>query len=355
MMANFRVVSNFGGVTSNYTFINDKFKINFGVSTSWYDRNHMMSYKPNILDYTYVNKGLKNEVSSFVKVHYNTRKKTILFGDVQYRDVSFKYQSNILDTARNLNMLNWRFINPKGGVKYIQDDNLSFYTSVGQTHREPTRNDLFNGYDDITPINGYTYIGGGVDTVDIHNIKPESVIDYELGADYRCKKVSIHLNGYFMDFSNEIASIGKLSYIGLPLRKNVSKSLRSGIEFDMTWVPVSGLSITQNVNYCYAKIKEYTTDYDMLTYKNVSPLLTPKVISNTTVCYNTKWLSVGVTARYLSKTFLDNTQNDLFVTPQYFIMDGYIHTDFIHILTSVEIGLVIFHVIIHKLLPSILL
>ena len=39
----------------------------------------------------------------------------------------------------------------------------------------------------------------------------------------------------------------------------------------------------------------------------------------------------------------------------YFIMDGYIHTDFIHILTSVEIGLVIFHVIIHKLLPSILL
>lgn len=320
-MANFRLVSNFYGITTNYSYTSNRFKFNFGGYVSRYDRSHMMSYRPSVTSYFYTNKGLKNEISSFVKAHYNLSKNIVIFGDIQYRNVTFNYVPDKINTS-NIDGLAWNFINPKGGVKYSQNNNLSYYASIGQTHREPTRNDLFNGYDDISPLNGNTYVGLGVDTIDIRNIKPESVIDYELGFDYCYKNFSTHLNGYYMDFKNEIAAIGRLSYIGLPLRKNVASSYRTGVEFDMTWKPIKGLVISQNINYCYAKIKEYTTDYDSLTYKNVTPLLTPNLISNTSISYTHNFLSIGVNGRYVSKSFLDNTQNNSFVTPEYFILGG---------------------------------
>ena len=75
------------------------------------------------------------------------------------------------------------------------------------------------------------------------------------------------------------------------------------------------------------KIKEYTTDYDSVTYRNVSPLLTPNFISNTTVSYNYKWITIGVNGRYVSKSYLDNTQNDNYVTPEYFLLDSYVQLE----------------------------
>ena len=162
-----------------------------------------------------------------------------------------------------------------------------------------------------------------IDTIDIRTIKPESVIDFEIGTEWRSKNLFIQLNGYYMDFKNEIVQIGQISYIGLPLRKNVASSFRSGVEFDVNWLVTTRLTFSQNLNYSYNKIKEYTNDYDQTTYKNVSPLLTPNLISNTSVSYKYKWITIGVNGRYVSKSYLDNAQNDKYVTPEFFLLDSY--------------------------------
>lgn len=318
-MAKFNLESNFGGLTSNYSLNKKKLKLNLGISTFFYNRKHLMSLQPNISSYLYTNSGTKIEFSSFGKIQYKI-KNFVLFADIQYRFVMFDYVPDN-SNGKDLNNIYWNFINPKGGIKYIQNNHVSYYLSVGQTNREPTRNDLFNGYDNIKPINGSNYIGG-TDTINIKNIKPESVIDIELGFDYISPKFKGHINGYYMDFKNEIAAIGRLSYIGLPLRKNVNSSFRSGVEIDLSYTPINGLTINQNFVYCYSKIREYTTDYDNITYKNVNPLLTPNIISNTNISYKNGWFMIGLSGRYVSKSYLDNTQNDNFITPDYFLLDG---------------------------------
>ena len=46
---------------------------------------------------------------------------------------------------------------------------------------------------------------------------------------------SVQANLYSMEFRDEIAPIGALSYIGTPLRKNVGASYRRGVEADVTY------------------------------------------------------------------------------------------------------------------------
>ncbi len=320
-MYKFKLKSNFYGIMSTFNYSKDRVKFQFGINTSSYDRTHMMSNYPNFGTNLYNNTGYKTEISSFMKLHYNLTKKLVSFIDLQYRSVTFIYASGDTSNKNRLDNIDYTFFNPKGGFRFNQNDNLSIYTSIGVNHREPTRNDLFNGYDDVSPINKYQYVGFGVDTIDIRNIKSEKVADFEIGVSYKSKKLSVDLNGYYMDFKNEIAQIGQMSYIGLPLRKNVKSSFRSGVEFDLLWTPIKGFVFSQNVNYSYNKIKEYTTDFDSITYKNVSPLLTPNIISNTSMSYSYKYITIGVNGRYVSKSYLDNTQNDKFVTPEFYLLD----------------------------------
>lgn len=151
---------------------------------------------------------------------------------------------------------------------------------------------------------------------DFTHVKPEQVTDYELGIKWQQRCVKLELNGYAMEFRNEIAAIGQLSYIGLPLRKNVTESYRRGLELTLKLRPVKGLELTTQANASRNRIRRYTTDYDSASYANVQPLLTPELILHQTVSYAiTSWLNTEVGAHYLSQAFLDNTNNSAYTVP----------------------------------------
>jgi outer membrane receptor for ferrienterochelin and colicin len=95
----------------------------------------------------------------------------------------------------------------------------------------------------------------------------------------------------------------------------VESSYRQGIEIDYSYVVRKWLSISGNATYMNAKIKEYTTDYDSITYVNVSPLLTPKVIFNQSVDFTYKKFEASVFMRYSGESYLDNTMNDSLIMP----------------------------------------
>ena len=79
-------------------------------------------------------------------------------------------------------------------------------------------------------------------------VKPESVWDFELGAEWRTKTLALKANLYDMEFRNEIAATGELSPIGQPLRKNVDKSFRRGVELEASWQVLSALRVTATAN-----------------------------------------------------------------------------------------------------------
>jgi iron complex outermembrane receptor protein len=311
---NFSVKSDFFGGIINYQYRKNKLTLNSGIHANNYVRYHSSYVEPNKNVLLYKNFGQKKEFATFLKLSYDIKKIT-LFADVQYRTVQFTYQAD-KNTPLNILPVNWQFINPKGGVSYSLKDKHLVYASIGKTSREPTRNDMFAGYDNIDSLN-YLEIGK------LNRVKPESVTDIEAGIKLLFQRFKLDLNIYSMEFKNEIAAIGQLSYIGLPLRKNVESSFRRGIELNFMVMPTKKLSLTTQANLSSNRIKTYTTDYDSVTYLNVQPLLTPQIIINQGITYSiNKKIKFDVNGRYMSKSYLDNSNNKNYMTPASLIINS---------------------------------
>ena len=145
-------------------------------------------------------------------------------------------------------------------------------------------------------------------------------MNIEVGFKFDYDKIKFDINGFSMQFENEIAAIGQISEVyGLPLRKNVPKSSRNGIEIDILWRATDKFTIENNTTFMTANIDEYTTEYDDMVYTDVTPLITPNTISNTRFNYDLKYFNVSVIGKYVSQSYLDN--ENTVKLPQYYIWD----------------------------------
>src|SRR4029077_511962 len=116
---------------------------------------------------------------------------------------------------------------------------------------EPARSDLLAGEDNASV------------KYDLTAVRPESVVDLETGVDLRRERFDLSADLYAMEFHHEIALTGELSAIGLPLRRNVDRSTRRGVEWDVTWKPWPQLGVTHNANLSRNGIRTWNQFYDV--------------------------------------------------------------------------------------------
>ena len=163
---------------------------------------------------------------------------------------------------------------------------------------------------------------------DLSAVQPEEVVNVEAGLEWSRPGLSVRANAYSMAFRNEIAQTGELSEVGLPLRRNVDRSARRGVEVDVTWQPVKPLQVRHSAAYSYNRIRSWTQSYDVyddtgawagatsLTHDNVVPLLTPAVLVSLGAEYApANWVTLGAAGRYVGAAHLDNTNNGAFTAP----------------------------------------
>jgi iron complex outermembrane receptor protein len=298
---NYAFQSNLIGFFCNYTFSENRFNWTTGIHGNTYNRQHIGS--ENSLGQLYKNTGFKDEISVFTKADY-TIKSFTFFTDIQFRYSSFDYEGTI-----HLDKIQWNFINPKAGMSIELHPNSIFYYSIGGTGREPTRNDMLAGSDDLLSDSS------GNPIISIKT--PEYVLDQELGFRSQSSKINFNLNLYYMDFKNEIVLDGKFGPNGLALTNKVEQSIRTGIEFSMSYKVNNCFSLINNSSFNYSQIKEQNEVF--------TPVLTPPIIINQEVVYTYKRLSVSLTSRYQDKSFIDfaNTSN----VNSYFLLNGRIAYD----------------------------
>ncbi|HEY9227253.1 MAG TPA: TonB-dependent receptor, partial [Gemmatimonadaceae bacterium] len=295
------------GATSNWSYRKDPLQLDVGVNANTYSRDHSAYIPP---DRLYLNTGHKQDASGFIKAAYTVGGRATLFGDIQARRAEFRYtpDENANITERSIS---WSFLNPKAGITYQVSGPLALFASLGQNTREPARNDMFAGFDNLDDTN-VEFVG------DLSRVKPETVRDLEVGLTYRTSAFDARANVYSMDFRNEIAPIGALSYIGSPLRKNVGSSYRRGIEADVVYRASSALVLQANASASKNQISQYTdsTGETPVTYRNVEPLLTPRFTTFERAEYRVvRDVSLAVETQYTSRSFLQNTSDDRFVLP----------------------------------------
>jgi iron complex outermembrane receptor protein len=233
---------------------------------------------------------------------------------VQIRRATFDYtpDANAGTSARDID---WTFVNPKAGISLRLTPRSWLYASYGSNGREPTRNDMFAGFDNLDTTNA-DFVGP------LSRVRPERVRDAELGARYEGRSLTLAANLFDMRFRNEITPIGELSYIGLPLRKNVNSSYRRGVELEGAYV-ADRVGMSGNAAWSRSRIAEYTDDATGATYRDVEPLLTPSFVANQRVSLALRagaWLHVD--GRYVGQSFLANTGDPRFVLPSAFTADA---------------------------------
>jgi iron complex outermembrane receptor protein len=180
----------------------------------------------------YQNRGNKIEGNVFAKINHRISPRISGYLDLQYRGIGYTAQGNLKGpTPIDINE-NYVFFNPKLGGVYTWDVKNKFYFSVAKAQREPSRSDFENG-----------------------NPKAEQLTDYELGWRFESEKIRLLFNLYLMDYTNQLVLSGALDDVGMPIRENVGKSSRIGIELEGTfsfgsrWSWQPNLTLSRNRNH----------------------------------------------------------------------------------------------------------
>jgi iron complex outermembrane receptor protein len=317
----------FGGGLLTYTRNDGPVHLTLGAHAYGYKSTHTQDNVDGPRNY--LNHGYKNEVNGFGKLLLDFDAWHPFF-DAQVRYAHLTYSGEVGDVSKG-----WTFFNPKLGVRYDFSSRASAYVSVGRTSREPARSDLLLGEDNASAL------------PDFDAVKPESVVDVELGAEWKTKDVSVKANLYDMEFRNEIALTGELSTIGLPLRRNVSRSYRRGFELDAAWQALPALRLAAALNLSRSRISEWTQFYDLYdaggnfigstsrTFHDVAPVATPPAVlslrAEGTPLAN---LTLGATGRYVAASYLDNTNAEDLRAPRFFQLDASIGFDLSRLVAS---------------------
>lgn len=252
----------------------------------------------------YLSDGTKNDGNIYAKLTYSINEKLRFFVDLQYRNVMHQLEGTDNDQRFIKVDETFHFFNPKAGVAFDVNKKNALYATFAVGHREPTRNDFIDAPVGLQP-------------------KPERLYNLETGYRYTSDKYAFTANYYLMYYHNQLVLTGELNDVGSPIRTNVDKSYRTGIELIGSVKPLKWLRLDANVTYSINKIMDfeevlyvYDENYEFLgeqrnRYTNTDISFSPSLIAavNLTVTPVTG-LQVSLQNKYVGQQYLDNTQSE---------------------------------------------
>ncbi len=292
----------FFGQTFSLQYKKKNDEISFGGSWSKYNGKHydeiIWAQNGGVPDnYIYVNlPAYKTDINMYAKWLHNINANWSLFGDMQYRYVHHE-MDGFEDNPTLFITRIFNFLNPKAGISYFKNG-WNAYFSYALGHKEPNRDD-FEASLTQQPTD-------------------ETMHDFELGIGRKKINYSYGATLYYMLYKNQLVLTGQLNDVGEYERTNVPNSYRAGIELEGSVSITNWLKASANASFSKNKINsftEYFDDYDngeqvAQQYHNTDISFSPSVICGATVSFlPIKNIEVDLLSKYVSKQYMDNTQN----------------------------------------------
>ncbi len=309
----------YGGIYS-FSLLPDKsqktnFKFILGGGANQYLGKHFgeviwsrMASNSFINDKYYNDDAIKTDVNQYLKLDVHFPEFWTLFTDLQYRFVDYHFTGfNDLFNA-SPQQAQYHFFNPKFGFTRSWTNAPSgrlmrwpqIYAFYGFSHREPVRDDFTESTPSSRP-------------------QPEKMHNVELGGEKELGKIlKIKMNVYLQYYRDQLILTGKINDVGAYTRTNVDKSYRTGVESEMQLFILKNLNLFANATFSQNKIihfTEYIDDYDQGIqinnhYANTDIAFSPAVIASGGADYQPfKGASLALNMKYISRQYLDNTQN----------------------------------------------
>ena len=333
-------------VRSDLKYASGRLNVTGGVNLSRYDGDHIgTAIWSDILgdsyDYGshqwYLNRGLKHEANAYVRGEMLFAGSLTAYADLQYRGVWLDMSGPEDDGVLLDHNVNWQFFNPRAGLSWRMDPSSRIYASAALGNREPGRSDIKELILDANKAASAGAESRGVD------IRPEKMLDVELGYEYAAENVTLSANIYLMEYWDMLLETGKLSDVGYAIKENVPRSWRRGVELAASWEPLPWLQVGGNMTLSTNKIKSYTAYYEMydnmnewnylgqhkVDFENTDILMSPSVVGMAMMTFrpfalasgswNSAYLSLN--GKYVGRQFYDNTSSQERSIPAYFIAD----------------------------------
>ena len=305
------------GAILNANYKDERWDVIAGVSEQEFSGNHFgfVTYAANDFvrkaylasgDHKYYDSdATKFDANAFVKAAYHINEQWDVFADLQYRYVQYEtdgindkfyddesgYYNQRLDIDKH-----FHFLNPKAGFSWSLGGHR-VYGSAAISHREPERNNYTDNGSYPAP-------------------KAEQLLDFELGYNYTGNTWHVGINGYYMKYTDQFVQTGEVSDIGEKLTTNIKDSYRCGAELQAGVNATPWLTVEGNAALSTNKIKDFdevVEDWDNgsqnIHYDNSTLAFSPSTILNGFVNFHLKGWTATWHTGYVSRMYLDNTEN----------------------------------------------
>lgn len=252
----------------------------------------------------------KSDFNIYGKLSYAFDSRWNGFVDLQYRTVG--YNTAGTDDDQSTYSINDRldFFNPKAGLVFDVDDENSLYASYAIAGREPARTDYLENTE---------------------RPRPERMGNLEAGWRKTTSRYNFTVNYYLMHYKDQLVLTGALDNVGNPIRSNVGKSYRTGIELSgnfrlsekFDWSLNGTWSRNRNLDYVWEDENNETR------VANTAIILSPEWIAGSRLTFHAlDQVDITLLSKFVSKQYLDNTENEALVLDDYFVNDVRISWEF---------------------------
>lgn len=334
-------------LNSEVRYTGNKMHFTGGINLSRYDGDHIGQLLwgnrlPEGFDYDaynaahtwYLNNGLKNEVNVFARAEYSPVEWMTAYADLQYRGVSLEMAGPDDDGSPLDYSTSWNFFNPRAGLTFSWAGRHKAYVSAALGNREPGRSDI----KDVIITNNLIDQNGGDGKRE--ELKPEKMVDVELGYTYSAPKVTASANLYFMEYFDMLLETGRLSDSGYAIKENAGRGYRRGVELAVAWDALPWMRIDANTTLSLNKIKDYVayipvydSDYNFLRNfrqdcGKTDMLMSPSVVGMVQLSFtpfrtlannSLKTTTLSINGKYVGKQYMDNTSSADRCIPAYFV------------------------------------
>ena len=256
----------------------------------------------------YKNVGRKNEASAFAKGTYDFNTQWSGYLDLQWRSLSYTVEGEVKGPAAFSVDERYSFFNPKAGVVFTPNAQQQLYFSFARAHREPNRTDFENG----AP-------------------KPEQLNDFELGWRWNSSTLQFQANAYYMAYKDQLVLTGALDEVGSPIRENVGKSRRYGIEleaklpFASQWLWMPNLTWSRNENQDFF----FQRDGNLQNLGNTKLSYSPEIIATNAVVYAPSTnVQLALLTKHVGEQYMGNIDAEKSLLAAYTVTDlnlRYVH------------------------------
>jgi iron complex outermembrane receptor protein len=224
--------------------------------------------------------------------------------------------------------VSYLFANPRVGLDYRPGGRWHAYTSAAYTSREPRMRNLYaaeDSYFGATPLFRADTAGGGV-RYDFGSplVKPEHLLDLELGGGFSDGGLTLKGNLFWMEFYDELVKSGQVDIFGQPVTGNADRSRHVGLELEATaasggWFVGGNFTLSRNRLVSHSLVDAGGSRVAL----DGNPVAGfPDLMGNIRVGYAAGPVSASVLTKFVGPFYTDNTRDDARRNPSYWVSNA---------------------------------